>query len=419
MTPTQLIQLRQSGLREKISELLNTPLETRSESFTQDLGALTSELKESETELQAALLIEPTPTETRTEIDPTSEDRELIELRSQTNFGKYVAASLTGGGVRDGAEMEYNQHLGIELDRFPMEMLTRDLDDDLETRAAVDGDSKTNQGTWVDRLFADSAAMRLGITMPSVPAGIASYPVTTDGGAPVQRARAEDAAVGTFAVTVSELKPTRNAVHLVYTIEDDARLPGMAAAIQRDMRAAMVARIDRTIFVGDAGASGTDADIKGLTTAAGIGEKTITQSNKVKADKLLELFLDWIDGIHATSMDDVRMVATVGSSKLWGSTVHASTVENQTVAQFLRANGVSWTVKGDVESNSANGDFGAFAGLQRGIRGTGVAPVWAAGQLVRDPYSSAKGGEVELTLHYLWNFMITRTANYKRLKYVT
>ena len=49
----------------------------------------------------------------------------------------------------------------------------------------------------------------------------------------------------------------------------------------RDMRNGMTAQIDKTIFVGDSGASGTDADIAGLTTI-GIGEKTLTQTNKVK-----------------------------------------------------------------------------------------------------------------------------------------
>ena len=41
------------------------------------------------------------------------------------------------------------------------------------------------------------------------------------------------------------------------------------------------------------------ADIVGLQTAASVVEKTLTQANKVKADKTLEAFVDLIDGKHA------------------------------------------------------------------------------------------------------------------------
>ena len=62
-----------------------------------------------------------------------------------------------------------------------------------------------------------------------------SIPVTTAGGDPAQRGRTQAAAAGTYTVDVTEMKPTRNAVHGVYSIEDELRLPGIAAAIERDM----------------------------------------------------------------------------------------------------------------------------------------------------------------------------------------
>ena len=106
-----------------------------------------------------------------------------------------------------------------------------------ETRAARDGDSQTNQGSWLDRVFFDSAAMRVGISFRTVAPGVASYPITTAGGGGVQRARTQAVTETTYSVAVAEMKPTRHAVHGVYSIEDDMRLPGMADAIERDMRA--------------------------------------------------------------------------------------------------------------------------------------------------------------------------------------
>ena len=215
------------------------------------------------------------------------------------------------------------------------------------------------------------------------------------------------------------MKPTRAAVNGKYSIEDDLRLPGMADAIERDMRMAMSEDVDRTIFLGDSGANENTADITGLSTYSGVAEPTLTQANKIKADETLKVFLTQLDGIYASSLADMRIVASKGANTLWYSTIHAAAVDNQTIAQFLMASGMAWTMRGEIENNTANGDYGAFMGLARGIEGAAIAAVWDAGQLIRDPYSGAKSGEVELTLNYLWAFKIPRTNNFKRLKFVT
>ena len=124
------------------------------------------------------------------------------------------------------------------------------------------------------------------------------------------------------------MKPSRNSVHGIYSLEDELRLPGLADSIIRDMRASMVESIDKAVFVGDSGANENSADITGLTTA-GIVESTITQANKVKGDELLKLFLGYVDGICAASMADVRAVTSVGSNVLWGGTVHAAAVVDE------------------------------------------------------------------------------------------
>ena len=415
MDTLQKSQLKQSELKVKLTELLDTPVETRAESFAEELGKLTTEVKSVEAEVQAALLAQPEVTEKRSEekLTETSEERELLELRSEVDFGKYIAAALAGGGVRDGAEAEYNQHLGIAQNYFPMEMLAP-----VETRAARDGDAMASQGSWLDRVMAMTASERLGVSFRTVAPGVAAFPYTSAGGSPVQRGRTQAVGESTYTVNVQEMKPTRAAVNGKYSIEDELRLPGIADAIERDMRMAMAEDIDRTIFTGDSGANENSADIVGFTTYAGISEPQLTQANKVKADETLKVFLTQLDGIYAASLADMRIVSSKGANALWYSTIHAAAVDNQTIAQFLMASGLTWTMRGHIEDNTSNGDFGAFVGMGRGIEGAAIAAVWDAGQLIRDPYSGAKTGEVELTLNYLWNFKVVRTANFKRLKFV-
>ena len=345
----------------------------------------------------------------------TSEAREEAELRSNVEFGRYVSAALGGHGVTAGAELEFNQHRGISDGYFPMELLAGKY----EERAIRDGDSETSQGTWLDRVFHGTAAERVGISFRPVAPGVASYPVTTAGGAPQARGRTQAAAERTYTVAVTEIKPARRAVHGVYSIEDDARLPGLGEAIERDMRMAMTESVDLTIFNGDDGANEAGADITGLETAS-ITEATLSQANKVKGDETLKFFLAYVDGQYAASLADVRIVNSVGANVLWGGQIHNSAADNETVARFLMAAGLSWTTRGGIDAATTNGKFGAYIGLSRGIEGAGIAAVWSQGQLIRDIYGDfATKGEVGLTLTYMYQLAFPRTDNFKRLKFVT
>ena len=413
MNRLQKLQLRQSEVRVDLGKLLDTPEAERTDTYTDDLSKLTREVRSLETDVGAAIAAgEDVVEEVATKDTP--EGKEYRELRSSVDFGRYVSAAMGGHGVTNGAELEFNQHKGIADGYFPLELLAPKL----EKRALRDGDADTSQGTWLDRVFHGTAAESIGISFRPVSPGVAAYPVTTAGGAPQQRGRTQAAAERVYTVAVTEIKPARRAVHGIYSIEDDARLPGLADAIERDMRMAMMESVDLAVFNGDGGANEDTADIVGLQTAT-ITEATLTQANSKKADETLKFFLEYVDGQYANSLADVRIVTSVGTNVLWYGSVHAPTVDNQSIAQFLMASGLSWTARGGIDAATTNGKFGAYIGLARGVEGAGIAAVWEQGQLIRDPYSGAKSGEVQLTLNYLFQLAFPRTANFKRLKYVT
>ena len=195
---------------------------------------------------------------------------------------------------------------------------------------------------------------------------------------------------------------------MIFSAEDAYRLPGLEDALTRDLRMAVMEAVDKAVFKGDSGADGTDADISGLQTLAGT-EKTLTQANKVKADHVLKAFLELVDGKHASTMAEVRVVSSVGSNVLWGTTVLPSpATTGETIGQFLMRSGMAWRTREGIDSNTAANDFGAYIGLQRGIAGAGVAAVWSAGELIRDPYQGAAKGEVHLTFAHYWDFALPR-----------
>ena len=370
-----------------------------------------------ERQLRAAqIAVEAEEAEQRTAVptdDGDGEDRELQNLRGKVKLSGYVTAAVEQRSA-DGAEGEYNAARKIAGNRFPLELLAP-----AEQRATTDGDTLTTPRRWLDRLFAGTAAERVGITMESVAAGVASYPVTTAGASAAQRQRSTDAAAdATWTIGVTEMKPKRNAVRLLFSIEDAARIPGLESALTRDLRMALMEGVDRAIFLGDATATGTDADITGLQTAT-ISETTVSQANKIKGPETLTAFTGQVDGIHAMGLGDLRVVTSVGAWRLWENTIINSAADNMTLAAFLRTAGLSWMSRGEIDTNTANGDFGAFVGRGRGIEGAAVAAVWEAGELIRDPYSGAAKGEVALTLCYLWDFALPRSDNFSRIKFVS
>ena len=223
-----------------------------------------------------------------------AESRELRELRGKVKLSGYVSAAIEQRSA-DGAELEYNQARSIAGNRFPLELLAPPL----EQRATTDADTTIAPRRWLDRLFAGTAAEHLGITMESVPSGVASYPVTTAGASAAQRQRSTDAAAdAAWTIGVTEMKPKRNSVRLNFSVEDAVRIPGLESALVRDLKMALTEGIDRAIFLGDAGASGTDADITGFRTAA-ITETTIKQADKIKGPETLTAFTP-DDGEHLT-----------------------------------------------------------------------------------------------------------------------
>ena len=416
MTPLQELEVRAADIRRRFGEIGGMGGDAITDEITAELATLRAEHASNELRQSALKLAgdgnAPAPIETATP------DAKLNELRERVGFGPYVAAAMAGRPVLVGAEHEYNAERGIAEGWFPMELIARSAEGPVEVRHSINGDAQGNQATWLDRVFHDSAAARVGISFRSVAPGVAAHPVMQSGGSGVQRGRTESVADSTFTVAVTEIKPSRHAVRGIYSIEDDYRLPGLSDSIERDLRAAIVESVDLACFKGDHGANENVGDITGLQTAA-IVEATITQANKVKADETLKVFVTQIDGKYAASLADLMIVTSVGTNALWHSTIHNSAVDNETMAQFMMRSGLAWSAKGQIDTATSNGDFGAYLGLARGIDGAGIAAVWESGQLVRDPYSGADNGEVALTLNYLWNLAFPRVHNFKRLKFVS
>ena len=267
--------------------------------------------------------------------------------------------------------------------------------------------------------LASAAAKHLGVTFESAAPGLKAYPIVTAGPAGEQQDRSETTGDGAWTVSTVEAQPKRNSARVVFSMEDDLRLPGLESVLRRDLSMSVMDSVDKAVFLGDSGPATAAYDIVGLNTAASVVQQDITQANKVLFPGTMDAFNAYVDGIHADRNEALKVVAAVGAHRLWCRTLPVVN-ESASMKDLLGRAGVSWMVRGEVEANTDNGDWGAFIGRARGIEGAAVAVLWSGdAQLIRDPYSAAAAGGVALTLSYYWDFQVVRPTNFGRLRFVT
>ena len=162
MTRLQKLQVEQSELRSKIGAALDTAEDKRGETWQTDLDKLTKRAQTMELELRAALVSEETGEEkTEETTEEKTEDRELRSILEDASLGTIYAAVLEHRAV-DGRERELQEHFGLGINQFPVELL--------ETRAVTPAptDVGQNQATIIPGIFPRSVAAFLGVSMPTV-----------------------------------------------------------------------------------------------------------------------------------------------------------------------------------------------------------------------------------------------------------
>ena len=418
MTESQKIELRRSKIRERLAEIAKLSGDDYSDEVQTEERALQDEFGGLEVRYRSAVIAEDVELrERRAEADAGTngdgESAEVRSLRARARVGAYAAAAIEGRSVA-GAEAELTAALELPAGRFPLSMLAPPP----ETRAETDASAGVMQGDWLDRLFASTAANWLGVTMRSVPPGQAAYPVTTAGATAAQRGREEAASDASWTVGVTNLLPARASVRAIFTEEDSMRLPGLEEGLRRDLSAALTEGVDRSIFLGDSGADENRADVTGLVTAKNIVEVELKQAEVSKIANVRGAFAGMIDGIHASMVDDLKVVLAVGANTLWMSTSAATNDGNSILGVLKAMDGLRCMTRGEIETETAAGDWLGFVGRARGIEGAGVAAVWDSGLFIRDPYSSASSAQVSLSLHYFWQLGFPRPTNFVRIKAV-
>ena len=383
MTKAQELQVRELEIRESINKLLGMPEADRPDDYGAQLDTQTAAMTALTPELRAALAAAPEP-EIRIVQPGDAETRERRRIAGQTGISEFLAAAA-GGRAVSGAAAEYAAACKVsDVGRIPLDIFT---DRRPETRAITAGPAVVGppQPT-VPYVFERSAAMTLGIQMPTVPAGQVQIPRVT--AAPPAGVVAKDASAPSTAATVTldSRSPVRIAGAFEVRVEDLAVWPELEDALSESIRGALSDRLDEETFNGAAGG------LNGLFTQA--ANVSAASSEETYATGIAR-FAALVDGRYAYDLMDVRAVIGSATYAKYMSLFANTNKGDITLFDYLSSKMGSLRVSDrvpDVASTAQKG-IAVLTAAMESIR----CFVWSSLEIVRDPYSAAGEGKVTLT----------------------
>ena len=314
-----------------------------------------------------------------------SEQRERLELRSKTGLADFLKAAAGGTSVA-GAAAEFaaackvptSGHLPLSL--FPAHRVEERA---ITTGPAVDGPARP----IVPFVFERSAAVSLGIEMPSVPSGQVQIPKITT--APPSDTLAKDGAAPNTAAAVSldSQSPVRIAGQFEVRIEDLAIYPPLEAALGQSMQGSLSSELDEQVF------NGAAAELNGLfVQAANVTAATATETYTTGISRFASL----VDGKHAYTLADVRAVIGSKTFALYAGVFANSNKGETSLFDYLVMHLGSIRVSDRVPNVASTAQKG-IAVLTASAESPKIH-VWDALQIVRDPYSGAGAGKVTISM---------------------
>ena len=251
MTQSQKLAERQHEVRKRLNPLLDK--DELSDEERAEMKKLMTEYNQLDEQRLAAEVIEGQSRATE-RLDDDAEATEVRALVQQVELSSYLAEAATGREA-DGVAHELRAAIFGDEARpglVPWEALLPAGDE-----ARVDAESTavagqgTQQSTILERVFANTAAAFLGVSMPQVGVGDSSFPVFSSGatGELKDKGVVKDAQAAT--ITGNVLTPKRVTARYLFRVEDAARLRGLEEAFRSDLAGTIGEAWDKIILTGD------------------------------------------------------------------------------------------------------------------------------------------------------------------------
>ena len=419
MTKSQTLDLRASEIRTRLNEIAGLEGDALTDEIRTESDTLATEYRDVEIRRRAAIIAEDGERQAaELRLDPDAADAEtraLRELQGRASFGRFLAGFADGEQL-SGAEKELAEHRGITTSGnvIPWDALlppapSVELRADAVTPAPASG-NPTNQSAIVQRIFARSAVRRLGVAMPGVGVGIASYPVITDGqdAAFVAADGVKEATAGT--VTANALLPKRLQGRVLFRLEDVMTVAGLESGLSEDLSASLSNQLDAQLI----GAG--DVTVRGfLATAANGGLADYANPGAaVTFAAAAEQAARGVDGKYAGGEDECAWVIGTATYQKLAALIQAN--DSTSATERLRRVLKDFMASANVPAASGNIQQGILAKLGAVDSINAVAPIWEGLKLIRDEVTNAAKGQVAVTAVAFHNFKLLRAAGFVRTK---
>ena len=397
MTDLQRIALRQSEIRTRLHDL--GVVEDQNDETRSEIGKLTTEMKDLETRSQALIVAGEQPEE---EPEDEQRDEQLQDLIQRAGMDEIFTAALEHRST-DGATRELQDEFDLGSNQIPIAMFRG-----LETRAVTPApsDVSVNQAEIVPGVFPQSAAVFMGVDMPTVGVGEAVFPVLTQNavvGTPDENAipsgtglDAEGSTTGSFSADV--LSPSRLQASFFYSREDRARFAGMDESLRMNLSDALSDALDQQIL------AGTDGLFAGTNLA----------NHNVSAVTSYALYRDHlaygrVDGIYAVGTSDLRILMGSGTYAHAAKQFRSDNAGDRAAIEDLMAATAGVRVSAHVPAVAS---VKQNVVIRLGMRRDMVAPVWDGVTLIPDEITKAATGQIKVTAVMLYAIKVLRAGGF-------
>lgn len=363
------------------------------------------------------------------------DDGAPAELRDRISLARYMDA-VVHEREADGAEAELRAELRLADNAIPLEALLPTAEERADAISPQDsgGDPLafdtvyTTTGPMLTRLFTATDAAFLGVAMPTVPPGERVYPVMTDGTTAAMQARGDKPDAGAAKFSVVNATPHRLTGRYVFDLEGVATLGGLLeSTLRSDLRTEMGYQLDRQILLGDGSGPNVEGLLKALAGQAPPGTTFPTSGGAAAAD--VSAVLTWalakqmvtgsLDGRTRRTERDLRFLFGGDTYDLGRTLYRSANAESLDAYDEIMRLGArsrrSFQIPasavlpaGTGKANNTIGTKKVQSALVNAEPGAAVAPIWQGITLIRDPYTNAGEGQIMLTAHMLYDFVLRR-----------
>ena len=387
------------------SEITSRLLEIKALEETPELRAERETLTKKQGEVEIAFrkaLAEVRVEEEQTVTTFDTEELELRQLEQKASMGDIAAGVLTQHAC-EGASRELQQHHHLKPNQVPLSLLRSPV---VEKRTSGITPGPTNAGAdqrpIIPAVFPQSVAAFLGITGQSVGVGESAVAVISTSASPGAPAEGADQAHSTGAFESAQLVPARLQASLFFSVEDAARVAGLSDALRMNLTDALADELDDQILTNStnglfSGSNLADNDASAVGTFVTLKKRIV---------------YDAIDGRYAANAGDLRVVLGSASYAFAGGIYRGNNSDVDALESIMgKVAGVR--VSSHVPAVASNKQELVVA---RGTAQHVAVALWNGMDLIEDPYSMAKSGEVILTARMLHAIKILRKDGFRKVE---